>query len=267
MSTNRVRTSMQIAAAAAGVLGAWLFNQALGSNTVSGRSFLVYFLAGLAVLLVAAVGLSRYYTPGEDAVSGDEVPAQEPRFARFLSRSTLAAPLWLGIRLFLAYDWANAGYHKLTDPKWFGTGEALMASWTRSVTPAASGAAPASYEFYRNFLQMMLENQAYTWFSKVIIFGELAVGLGLLFGALTGFAAAGGILMNTAFMFAGSLSSNPLLLLLEILIVWAWRAAGWLGADRVLLPALGVPGAPRPATPSAPAPAPTPSVQAPLPTA
>src|SRR4029079_14675694 len=116
---------------------------------------------------------------------------EEPTFARFLSRSTLAAPLWRGIRLFLAYDWATAGDHKLTDPKVFGTGESLMNSWTRSVTPAASGTAPASYEFYRGFLQMMLEMQAYTWFSKVVTLGEVAVGLGLLFGALTGFAAAG----------------------------------------------------------------------------
>jgi thiosulfate dehydrogenase [quinone] large subunit len=249
--TPGARTLVQLGAFVAGLGGAWLFNQAFGSNRVTGSSFLLYFLAGAAVLLVAALWLGRYYTPGEDVLSADEVPAQEPRFARFLSRATLAAPLWLGIRLFLAYDWWTAGYHKLTDPRWFGTGEALMASWTRSVTPAASGAAPASYEFYRNFLQMLLESQAYTWFSKVIVFGELAVGLGLLFGALTGFAAAGGIVMNTAFMFAGSLSSNPLLLLLEVLIVWAWRAAGWLGADRVLLPALGVPGAPR-ATASAP---------------
>jgi thiosulfate dehydrogenase [quinone] large subunit len=245
MATNTLRNVVQVGAIVAGVLGAWLFNQALGSNQVTGGSFLLYFLAGLVVLLVTAIWLYRHYAPGEDVISKDEVPAHEPHFARFLSRSTLAAPLWLGIRLFLAYDWWNAGYHKLTDPKWFVTGESLMSSWTRSVTPAASGAAPASYEFYRNFLQMLLDNQAYTWFSKVIVFGELAVGLGLLFGALTGFAAAGGILMNTSFMFAGSLSSNPLLLLLEILIVWAWRAAGWLGVDRVLLPYLGVPGAPR----------------------
>jgi thiosulfate dehydrogenase (quinone) large subunit len=118
-----------------------------------------------------------------------------------------------------------------------------MNSWTRSVTPAASGSVPASYEFYRDFLQMLLDNQAYTWFSKLIVFGELAVGIGMLLGLLIGFAAAGGILMNTSFLFAGNLSSNPLLLLLEILIVWAWRSAGWLGVDRVLLPRLGVPGA------------------------
>src|SRR3954452_6707686 len=104
-SGNTVRTLVQLGAVIGGVVGAWLFNQALGSNKVSGSSFLLYFLAGLLVLLVAAVWLYRHYTPGQDVVSHDEVPVQEPTFARFLSRSTLAAPLWLGIRLFLAYDW------------------------------------------------------------------------------------------------------------------------------------------------------------------
>ena len=244
MATGTKRNLVQVGAIVAGVVGAWLFNQALGTNKVSIESFLVYFLAGLVLLLVTALVLMRYYTPGEDALAEDEVPAQEPTFARFLTRSTVAAPLWLGIRFFLGVTWWNAGAHKFTDPKWMETGEALMNSWTRSVTPGASGSAPASYEFYRDFLQMLLDNQAYTWFSKLIVFGELAVGLGMLAGLLIGFAAAGGILMNASFLFAGNLSSNPLLLLLEILIVWAWRSAGWLGADRVLLPRLGVPGAP-----------------------
>jgi thiosulfate dehydrogenase [quinone] large subunit len=241
---DTTRLLVQGGAIVAGLAGAWLFHQALGSNRVTGSSFLLYFLGGLAVLVGTAYALSRHYTPGEDRLSADEVPAQQPVLARFLARSTLAAPLWLGLRLFLAYVWWNGGYHKLVEPKWW-SGESLMTSWTRYVTPGPTGAAPAAYEFYRNFLQMLLDTQAYTWFGKVIIFGELAVGLGLLFGVLTGIAAAGGILMNTAFLFAGALSSNPLLLLLEILIVWGWRAAGWLGADRWLLPLLGVPGAPR----------------------
>src|SRR6266508_6768261 len=108
MATNTIRNVVQVGAVVAGVLGAWLFNQALGSNKVTGSSFLLYFLAGLVVFVITAVWLNRYYTPGEDAISRDEVPAHEPHLARFLSRSTLAAPLWLGIRLFLAYDWANA---------------------------------------------------------------------------------------------------------------------------------------------------------------
>lgn len=88
----------------------------------------------------------------------------------------------------------------------------------RNRAPAFGGGHAPTRES-RRLAVMILENQAYTWFSKVIIFGELPVGLGLLFGALTGFAAGG--ILDTAFMFAGSLSSNPLLRLLEILIVWA----------------------------------------------
>ena len=103
MATDTTRKWVQVGATLAGVLGVWLFNQALGSNKVTGGSFLLYFLAGLVVFLVTALALKRHYTPGEDAISRDEVPAQEPTFARFLSRSTLAAPLWLGVRLFLAY--------------------------------------------------------------------------------------------------------------------------------------------------------------------
>src|SRR5947209_20171810 len=115
----------------AGLFGAWLTFQTFGSSKVTGGTVLLYFVVGLVVLAGAALWQYRYYTPGEDVISRDEVPAQDPTLARFLSRSTLAAPIWLGIRLFLSYDWLTAGYPKLTDPKWFVTGESLMSSWTR----------------------------------------------------------------------------------------------------------------------------------------
>lgn len=46
------------------------------------------------------------------------------------------------------------------------------------------------------------------------------------------------------FLFAGTTSINPLLLLIELFLVLAWRNAGWLGLDRWLLPWLGVPWQP-----------------------
>jgi hypothetical protein len=88
-----------VGAVVAGLAGAWLFQQAFGTTKVDGRVFLGYCLAGLVLLLGTALWLRRAYTPGIDTLSSDEVPAQEPTFARFLSRATLAAPLWLGIRL------------------------------------------------------------------------------------------------------------------------------------------------------------------------
>ena len=63
-------------------------------------------------------------------------------------------------------------------------------------------------------------------------------------GVFTGFAALGGLLMNFNFMYAGTLSTNPSLIILEVIVLYGWRVAGWYGLDRFLLPVLGTPWAP-----------------------
>ena len=78
----------------------------------------------------------------------------------------------------------------------------------------------------------------------VITFGEMAVGLGLILGVLTGFAAFFGALMNMSFLLAGSASTNPVLFTLAIGLMLAWKVAGYYGVDRWLLPLLGTPVAP-----------------------
>jgi thiosulfate dehydrogenase [quinone] large subunit len=75
----------------------------------------------------------------------------------------------------------------------------------------------------------------------VIVFGELAVGIGLILGAFVGLAATGGLLMNMAFMLAGTTSTNPVLAILGVLLILAWKNAGYIGLDRYLLPLLGTP--------------------------
>ena len=82
------------------------------------------------------------------------------------------------------------------------------------------------------------------WFAWVITFGEIAIGLGLLFGALTGIAAFFGALMNMSFLLAGSASTNPVLFTMAVGLMLAWRVAGYYGLDRYLLPALGAPWRP-----------------------
>jgi thiosulfate dehydrogenase [quinone] large subunit len=78
----------------------------------------------------------------------------------------------------------------------------------------------------------------------LITFGELAVGVGLVLGALTGIAAFFGALMNMSFLLAGSASTNPVLFTMAIGLILAWRVAGYYGLDRYLLPALGAPWRP-----------------------
>jgi thiosulfate dehydrogenase [quinone] large subunit len=55
---------------------------------------------------------------------------------------------------------------------------------------------------------------------------------------LTALAAFFGGVMNLNYLLAGSVSSNPILLVLEIGLMLAWRIAGWWGGDRWLLPVL-----------------------------
>ena len=49
--------------------------------------------------------------------------------------------------------------------------------------------------------------------------------------------------MNASFLFAGTVSSNPLLFILATWLVLAWKVAGWYGLDRWALPLLGTPWA------------------------
>ncbi len=196
-------------------------------------------LVGLALLVAATIALFR-----DDLVEPDEVEIEEPRFARFLFSSVRSAPLWLGARVYLGYEWLEAGREKLVDPAWMNGGAALQAYWARAVAVPEQGRPPITYGWYREYIQSMLDHGWYTWFAKVIVFGELLVGIGLIAGALVGIAAFFGALMNMSFMLAGSASTNPVLFTLSILLILAWRVAGLLGLDRYLLPALGVPWSP-----------------------
>ncbi len=180
------------------------------------------------------------------APGGTEVEIEGPAFARFLFNNSRAGLFWLPIRLFLGFAWLDAGWHKFTDPDnaWMGGGAALRGYWERAASIPEEGRPPISYEWYRDFIQLLLDNNAETWFAPLITFGEIAVGVGLLVGALTGFAAFFGALMNMSFLLAGSASTNPVLFTLAIGLILAWKVAGYYGVDRYLLPMLGTPWRP-----------------------
>jgi thiosulfate dehydrogenase (quinone) large subunit len=167
---------------------------------------------------------------------------QEPPLSRFLFNDTRMAPVWLLARLYVGWSWLDAGLHKVQDPKWVSSGVALKSFWQGAVKLPPDVARPAiTYDWYRGFLQLLLDQGTYTWFAKLVAFGELAVGVALIIGLFTGFAAIIGAFMNMNFLLAGSASTNPVLLLIAIGILMAWKVAGILGVDRWLLPALGTP--------------------------
>lgn len=174
-----------------------------------------------------------------------EIQFSDPPVARALFGSTRWSWLWLIARLYMGYTWLESGWGKLSNPGWTQTGEALKGFWQRAVAIPDAPARPAiSFDWYRAFLQSLLDSGSYTWFAKVIVASELLIGVALILGVFTGIAAFGGGFMNWNFMMAGSASINPVLFTIAIFLILAWKNAGWWGLDRWVLPALGTPWEP-----------------------
>lgn len=170
----------------------------------------------------------------------------DPPFVVDLFNNTRWSWLWLILRLYLGYTWLTSGLEKIQNPAWTQTGLALAGFWKNATAvPAPPARPPIAFEWYRQFLLWMLSIQAYTWFSKLIVAGELIIGIALILGAFVGIASFLGAFLNWNFMMAGSASINPLMFVFTILLILAWKTAGWYGLDRWLLPAVGTPWYPR----------------------
>jgi thiosulfate dehydrogenase [quinone] large subunit len=161
-----------------------------------------------------------------------------PRLAKSLLGSPRWGWLWLIVRLYVGWQWLTSGWEKLNDPAWVGgqAGASLTGFLQHSLT-LTTGAHPSVQPWYAWFVEHSVLPQVVVW-SYAVSIGEFLVGLGLLTGILTGLAAFFGGLMNFNYLLAGSVSINPVMLVLEIGLMLAWRNAGWWGGDRWLLPAL-----------------------------
>ena len=98
----------------------------------------------------------------------------DPPFIQSLFGSTRWAWLWLIARLYVGYSWLTSGWGKVSNPAWMQTGEALRGFWERAIQiPDAPGRPAIAFNWYRSFIQALLEGGHYTWFAKLIAIGTI----------------------------------------------------------------------------------------------
>lgn len=168
----------------------------------------------------------------------------EPPLSRLLFADTRIALLWLILRIYIGWQWMQAGYEKVTSPVWVGTKAGIaIQGFLLGALKKSTGTHPDVSGWYAAFIHGYVLQHAVI-FSYMISFGELFVGIGLILGLFTGIAAFFGGFMNMNYLFAGTVSTNPFMFLIELFIILAWRVAGWYGLDRFLLPFFGTPWKP-----------------------
>jgi thiosulfate dehydrogenase [quinone] large subunit len=182
------------------------------------------------------------------------VDVKEPSPARWMFSSTGAAWIWLVVRVYLGYEWLEAGWEKITgadkawqfaytDASWLKTGAGLRGFIEHAALPqAAQGPHSAvNYGWYVAFLNWMDKAGPSDLMAKLIALGEVAVGILLILGLFTGIAAFVAGMLTMSFGLAGVAGVNPVFFFLEVLLILAWRNAGYIGLDRWALTKVGTP--------------------------
>src|SRR5437899_1272876 len=109
---------------------------------------------------VRPMAINRYLSSG--------VHVEDPPLARLLFANTKMAWFWLIARLYVGYEWLEAGLHKYSDPKWMVDGTALLGYWTNAVkVPEAPAKAAITFDWFRGFLQFLIDSNTSVWFAKV----------------------------------------------------------------------------------------------------
>ncbi|WLV24872.1 DoxX family protein [Aciduricibacillus chroicocephali] len=152
-------------------------------------------------------------------------------FNRFLKENRYISLILTFCRLYLGWEWLNAGWGKISSGNFDASG------FLYGAVSNMSGEHPSVQPWWGNFLnEFAIPNVQL--FNLMVPWGELLVGIGLIFGIFTPFSILMGLTMNFAYMLSGTTSTNPQMALLGLLILSAGMNASKIGLDRWIMTAL-----------------------------
>ncbi|MFC7395334.1 DoxX family protein [Scopulibacillus cellulosilyticus] len=132
------------------------------------------------------------------------------------------------LRLYLGLQWIQAGWGKMT-------GNFDASGFLISAVKQSTGEHPSVQTWWADFLKCLVVPNI-DLFNLLVPWGEFLVGIGLILGTFTTFSALMGFVMNFSYMFSGATSTNPQMVLIEIVIMIAGFNSGKIGLDRWIIP-------------------------------
>ena len=152
----------------------------------------------------------------------------------FLFEDKRSSIIWLVARIYVGWQWFHAGWEKLMSQAWVGSNAgSAISGFLNGALAKAGGEHADVMNFYAWLIKHAFLPGA-PLMSYLVVAGEILVGIALIIGFKTKESAIAGSFMNFNYLFAGTISTNPLLLLIQILIIVAHKISGWIGVDRFL---------------------------------
>jgi uncharacterized membrane protein YphA (DoxX/SURF4 family) len=139
-------------------------------------------------------------------------------------RSLLTSPVWLVLRLYLASVWMQFGIAKIR-------GGWLEGDGLHGLLSAVAAGQTAPYPFYARVAEMLVDTGMDRVLSVAMPLVEVGVGIAFLTGVLLVPAAIAATLLNVNLILSGvaSLHFDGRIIAMQLLLLGAWRVAGYLG--------------------------------------
>ncbi|MBX5436424.1 MAG: DoxX family membrane protein [Alicyclobacillaceae bacterium] len=158
--------------------------------------------------------------------------------AAWLRNNEYARWILAVVRIWVGVQWTEAAVEKVGSPVWTGAQAGVAVSrFLQHALALTGGPHPSVQGWYGAFIRDVALPHAKV-FSYLVSYGELLVGIGLVLGCLTTAAAVAGAVMNLCYLLAGTTSTNPILLVLEMIIAFAGFNAAYVGMDHWVIPYL-----------------------------
>src|SRR6202451_4856606 len=145
-----------------------------------------------------------------------------------LKSSKLAALAWTAMRVWLGVMWIQAGFAKL----WGAEAAGFLHNNGAGVAGFAAHGTPA-YSWWGSFLHSFVVPNAGA-IGVLVAVGEFAIGVALVAGLFTRFAALGSLALLFTYVMSGTASVCAFYALFAIVILTMWRTSGWIGIDGLL---------------------------------
>lgn len=135
------------------------------------------------------------------------------------------------IRILIGTIFFMASLPKIGNPVWTGDHAGLgLSKFVQNALSLSQGPHAEVSGWYAWFLKTVVLPHA-TFFSYLVPWGELLTGIALIVGCFSSFSALMGIIMNLSYLLAGISSSNPLMLVGGMLVLFGGYNAGRIGVD------------------------------------